>query len=85
MVFHDHIQVISSRTNTTELEFSTKEEIGGHAKDVSISVRKTEEDASNFFPYTIESIPVHREHPDFPRGPDFQVAVAVSIFRVLNV
>ena len=32
-----------------------------------------------FFPYTIESIQVHRQHPKFTRGPDFQVAVAVSI------
>ena len=39
----------------------------------------------NFFPYTIESIPVHRKHPKFPRDPDFQVAFAVSILRVLNV
>ena len=38
-----------------------------------------------FFPYTIESIPVHQKHPKFPRGPDFQIAVAVSILRVLNV
>ena len=38
-----------------------------------------------FFPYTIASIPVHRKHPKFPRDPDFQVAVAVSILRVLNV
>ena len=37
-----------------------------------------------FFPYTIESIPVHRKHPKFPSDPDFQVAVAVSILRVLN-
>ena len=41
--------------------------------------------AANFFPYTIESIPVHLKHPKFPRDPDFQVAVAVSILRVLNV
>ena len=31
------------------------------------------------FPYTIESIPVHRKHPKFPRDPDFQIAVAASI------
>ena len=35
-----------------------------------------------FFPYTIESVPVHRKYPKFPRDPDFQVAVAVSILRV---
>ena len=38
-----------------------------------------------FFSYTIASIPVHRKHPKFTRDPDFQVAVAVSILRVLNV
>ena len=45
MVFHDHIEVISSGTNSTVLEFSTKEVSGGHAKDVGVSSRKTEEDA----------------------------------------
>ena len=45
MVFHDHIEVISSGTSTTVLEFSTKEVSGGHAKEASISSRKTEEDA----------------------------------------
>ena len=38
-----------------------------------------------FVPYTIESIPVRRKHPKFSRGPDFLVAVPVSILRVLNV
>ena len=27
----------------------------------------------------------HRKHPKFPREPDFQVAVVVSILLVLNV
>jgi len=35
--------------------------------------------AANFFSA------YHRKHPTFPREPDFQVAVAVSILRVLNV
>ena len=41
--------------------------------------------AANFFPVTIESIPVHRKHHKFPPDPDFQVAVAVSILRVRNI
>ena len=40
---------------------------------------------ANFFPYTIESIPVHRKYPKFSREADFQVAVAVSCLRVLSV
>ena len=39
---------------------------------------------ANFFPYTIESIPVHRMHPKFPWHPDFNVAAAVSILREVN-
>ena len=37
-------------------------------------------DSATFFPYTMESIPFLRKHPKLTRDPDFQVAVAVSIF-----
>ena len=37
-----------------------------------------------FFPYSIESIPVHRKHPKCPCDLDFQVADAVSILPEVN-
>ena len=40
-----------------------------------------DDDDANFFPYTIESIPVYRKYPIFPRDPDFQLALAVSFFE----
>ena len=51
----------------------------------SAMTQEGESARANFFPYTIESMPVHRKHHKFPRDPDFQVSVAVSILRVLNV
>ena len=39
----------------------------------------------NVSPNTIESISVLQKHPKFTREPDLQAAVAVSIFREVNV